>query len=136
MHVEGTLVDEVGHCAEGMVLDFSDIKKLLMQEVDDCFDHAFITCMQDAPLLASILGAKAAANIIDMVHRYGFVSVPNQNVFFGKLVVLDCIPTAENLAKVIFTKMNAQLMTGAKVVKVEFWETKTSCAIVEGNNEL
>lgn len=138
VHVEGTLVNIGGVPDEGMVIDFSDIKKLLMEEVDELFDHAFITCMQDAPLLASILGDKTAVKVIDMVRRYGFVSVADQNEFYGKLVVLDCIPTAENLARVIFEKLNAQLMTGAKVVKVEFWETKTSCAIVEGfiGNEL
>jgi 6-pyruvoyltetrahydropterin/6-carboxytetrahydropterin synthase len=81
--MEVTLVGEVinvsGSPEEGMVMDFSDVKAIACQHVVDQWDHAFIVYAEDkiiVDLLATIPG-----------HR---------------TVVLDCIPTAENLAQTAF----------------------------------
>jgi 6-pyruvoyltetrahydropterin/6-carboxytetrahydropterin synthase len=81
--MEVTLVGEVinvsGSPEEGMVMDFSDVKAIACQHVVNQWDHAFIVYAEDkiiVDLLATIPG-----------HR---------------TVVLDCIPTAENLAQTAF----------------------------------
>ncbi|HVK54865.1 MAG TPA: 6-carboxytetrahydropterin synthase QueD [Burkholderiales bacterium] len=75
----GEVVDVSGSPEEGMVMDFSDVKAIACQHVVDQWDHAFIVYAGDkiiVDLLATIPG-----------HR---------------TVVLDCIPTAENLAQTAF----------------------------------
>ncbi len=67
-----------------MVMDFSDVKALARRHVVDLWDHAFLVYAGDAPVV-------------------GFLaSLPEH-----KTVVLDCIPTAENLAETAFRILDA-----------------------------
>ena len=77
--ISGNLVNEQGAADDGMVMDFGDIKMVAREKLVDLWDHAFL------------------------VHRGDKVMVDFLAVIKGhKTVVLDVVPTAENLAKAAF----------------------------------
>lgn len=109
--------------ATGMVVDFSVIKQALVDCVVTPFDHKTLLYEQD-PLYTALwkLGAR-----IERANAYGdIVMIPH----FGIVQGLTCVPTAENLAKLIFDRL-ALVLCPLAVVRVQFWETPTSCAFVE-----
>ena len=74
------VIHEEGAADDGMVMDFSDIKRIANEKLVDLWDHAFLVYRGDKVMvefLASISGHKT--------------------------VVLDVVPTAENLAQAAFT---------------------------------
>ena len=106
----GNLVAEEGASEEGMVVDFADIKKLAITEVQDKLDHGFMVWDKDPELL-------------DFFHS-------SQG---HKPVVVPFTPTAENVAKFIFDQLDGKLRdtygTGLRLHSVRLWETPSSCAI-------
>lgn len=103
----------------GMVLDFGEIKKALVTQVHDPFDHKLILWDQD-PLVSNefwdCLNGSAIA-------RDG-------------LVLISSIPTAEELARIFFDRVNAYLKprvpSAVLLEKIEVWETPTSLATYRG----
>ena len=84
----------------GMVVDFSEIKRVLGKWIDDALDHRMLL-HRDDPILP------------DLRQR-------------GELFVeLDVNPTAENLAKMIF---EYAVSHGLPVIAVTLWETENSFA--------
>ena len=81
--IEVTLTGEVAHhpgkADDGMVLDFGDIKRLTNQHIVDLWDHAFLVAKEDEGLVAFL------------------ATLPNH-----KTVVMEHVPTVENLAKAAF----------------------------------
>jgi 6-pyruvoyltetrahydropterin/6-carboxytetrahydropterin synthase len=77
--LSGDVITTEGVSEQGMVMDFSDVKHIAKKEVVDTWDHAFLVYRGDKVVL-------------DFLN-----SLPNH-----KTVVMDVIPTAENLAKVAF----------------------------------
>ena len=73
-------MDVTGVSEEGMLMDFSDVKSILMEHVHDVIDHAFVVYEGDD-------AARAACELMGDGHR---------------TVVVPFIPTAENLAKWAF----------------------------------
>jgi 6-pyruvoyltetrahydropterin/6-carboxytetrahydropterin synthase len=82
--VSGDAVAKEGDPREGMVLDFSEVKAIAQRLVADPWDHAFLACRNDAPLLA-FLG-----------------TLPEH-----RTVVFDAPPTAEHLATAAFRILDA-----------------------------
>jgi len=80
--LEGEDLDE-----RGMLIDFSDIKRELRTWIDDHLDHRMILCDRDP--------------VVAMLQETG-----------EQLYLIDCNPTAENLARLICDQ----------------WETPPSCA--------
>lgn len=75
----GEIIDAAGRPDNGMVMDFAEVKAIAKAHVVELWDHAFLVFREDrkvADFLASIPGHKT--------------------------VVLDVIPTAENLAELAF----------------------------------
>ena len=73
------VIHEEGAADDGMVMDFSDIKRIANEKLVDLWDHAFLVYRGDKVMvdfLAAISGHKT--------------------------VVLDVVPTAENLAQAAF----------------------------------
>jgi 6-pyruvoyltetrahydropterin/6-carboxytetrahydropterin synthase len=107
--VKGDISQEKGTSAEGMVLDFSDIKTILKTEIHDICDHAFMVYEGDAIL-------------IDFFHA-------NPNL---KVVIVPFIPTAEYIAQWTFDILDAcfkkTYSTALQLEKVCVWETPTSKA--------
>ncbi len=79
----------------GMVLDFSDIKKVVSRWIDMELDHRMLLHRDDPA--------------IDALRKLG-----------EPLQLLDVNPTAENIAKLIFDFTASQ---GFPVVEVNLWET-------------
>ncbi len=88
----------------GMVMDFSQIKRVVSAWIDDNLDHKMILNRQD-PLLP-------------LLQKQG------EPVF-----LLDTNPTAENIARLIYDFTKEQ---GFPVVEVRLWETDDSFATYQG----
>ena len=88
--------------ARGMVVDFSDIKRILKAWIDETLDHRMLLCKAD-PILPALKG--------ELVY------------------VMDENPTAENIAKLIFQHARSKSLP---VVEVRLWETPTSYATYRG----
>jgi 6-pyruvoyltetrahydropterin/6-carboxytetrahydropterin synthase len=84
----------------GMVIDFTEIKRVIGAWIDEALDHRMIL-HRDDPALPEL-------------RRLG-----------EPVVVLDVNPTAENLAKLIFDHAVANNLP---VTEVTLWETETSFA--------
>jgi 6-pyruvoyltetrahydropterin/6-carboxytetrahydropterin synthase len=93
-------IETPGLDALGMVVDFSQIKRLIGAWIDDELDHKMIL-HRDDPALPEL-------------RRLG-----------EPVVVLGVNPTAENIAKLIFDRAAEQ---GLPVAEVTLWETETSFA--------
>jgi 6-pyruvoyltetrahydropterin/6-carboxytetrahydropterin synthase len=77
--LSGDVITTEGVSEQGMVMDFSDVKRIAKERVVDAWDHAFLVYRGD----------KAVLDFLN--------TLPDH-----KTVVLEVIPTAENLAKVAF----------------------------------
>ncbi len=77
--LSGQVITTAGISEQGMVMDFSDVKRIAKERVVDAWDHAFLVYRGDKMVL-------------DFLE-----TLPGH-----KTVVLDVVPTAENLAKAAF----------------------------------
>ena len=111
---QGQIITKKGDSSEGMLMDFSDIKTILMEEIDARLDHGFIMSKND-PLLKSFEKLCKEPKL--------------------KLIIVDFIPTAENLAKYCFDLIRPRIFKtyndSLVLKKVEFYETPSSIAIYE-----
>lgn len=82
--LSGQVIDKAGDAANGMVMDFSQVKELAKTHLVDQWDHAFL----------AYAGDKA---IVDFLN-----ALPGH-----KTVILDRVPTAENLARLAFDCLDA-----------------------------
>ena len=85
----------------GMVIDFNDIKRLLRAWIDEKLDHQLL--LHEADPLLPVLRAQ------------------------GQLIfVMDCNPTAENIARLIYEQA---VHMGLPVDEVRLWETARSSTL-------
>ena len=89
----------------GMVLDFSDIKRVVSQWIDDHLDHKMI------------------------LHRDDPV-VPSLESLGEPMYLLDTNPTAENIARLIYDFAVGQQFP---VTQVQLWETPHCVATFQGD---
>ncbi len=107
--VDGNVITKAGDSAEGMVIDFHDLKDIMMKTIDKELDHGFMMYSKDA--FHTIFHK--------LFHRYD-----------QKIIFVDFVPTAENIAKYIYEKLEPKLR--AKKIRldtVKLWETPSSTAI-------
>jgi 6-pyruvoyltetrahydropterin/6-carboxytetrahydropterin synthase len=77
--LSSAVIHEDGAADDGMVMDFGDIKRIADERIVDLWDHAFLVYRGDKVMV-------------------GFLAaIPGH-----KTVVLDVVPTAENLVEVAF----------------------------------
>ncbi|MGB7650657.1 MAG: 6-carboxytetrahydropterin synthase QueD [Gallionella sp.] len=81
--LSGDVIDLEGESAQGMVMDFSDVKRIAKSELVDKWDHAFLVYRNDK-------------TVCDFL-----ATLPDH-----KTVTLPVVPTAENLAKIAFDILN------------------------------
>lgn len=79
----GDIIRQAGDPANGMVMDFSEVKDLARKHLVDAWDHAFLVYAGDRPVVEFLQ------------------SLPGH-----KTVLLDCVPTAENLAQKAFSVLD------------------------------
>lgn len=82
--LSGNIINKAGDAANGMVMDFSQVKELAMTHLVGRWDHAFLVYEGDRA-------------IVDFL-----ASIPDH-----KTVILDRVPTAENLARLAFDCLDA-----------------------------
>ena len=110
--VKGDLIIDKGTSEEGMVIDFSDIKKIAQNYIQTELDHAFMLWDQDEELLEFFYNSNG-----------------------HKPVIVPFTPTAENVASYKFhilkNKFEDAYNTGLHLYSVKLWETPTSYAYYE-----
>jgi 6-pyruvoyltetrahydropterin/6-carboxytetrahydropterin synthase len=79
----GEVIDAAGEPENGMVMDFSHVKQLAKQNLVDQWDHAFLAFRGDTVITTFL------------------ASLPGH-----KTVLLDSVPTAENLARIAFRTLD------------------------------
>ncbi len=94
--VEGLELDH-----RGMLVDFGDIKTAMTQWIDDNLDHRMLLNQRDP--------------IIPYLQEQG-----------EPLFTMDCNPTSEAIARIIFEAAEG---FGFPIVEVKLWETFTSSAV-------
>lgn len=109
----GDLVKKDGESDNGMIMDFGDIKTLAKAHLVDLWDHAFIVYEKDTAVRA----------FLD--------SMPDH-----KTVVIDRVPTVENLAQAAFDILKdvSQDRFGRhlSLAKVTLYETPNCWAEIDG----
>jgi len=102
--LSGDIISSQGHSMDGMVMDFSDIKSLASQHVVDAWDHAFLAFRGDAPVVSFL------------------ATLPDH-----KTVLLDVVPTAENLAAIAFSILDEAYLdhygNNLRLERIRLYET-------------
>ena len=82
--LSGSIITEAGAAEQGMIMDYSEVKRIANVALVDLWDHAFLVYCQDLDVLQFL-----------------------QSLDDHKTVVLDTPPTAENLALTAFRILDA-----------------------------
>lgn len=82
--LSGDIITDAGVAGQGMVMDYSEVKRIANAVLVDKWDHAFLVYSEDTALLQFL-----------------------QSLEDHKTVVLDVPPTAENLALAAFRILDA-----------------------------
>jgi 6-pyruvoyltetrahydropterin/6-carboxytetrahydropterin synthase len=102
--LSGDVIRSEGRSMNGMVMDFSEIKSLAKQQLVDAWDHAFLAFRDDAPVVSFLS------------------TLPGH-----KTVLLDVVPTAENLAAIAFARLDAVYLdhygNNLRLERVRLYET-------------
>ncbi|MDR1648279.1 MAG: 6-carboxytetrahydropterin synthase QueD [Zoogloeaceae bacterium] len=102
--LSGAVNEAAGESADGMVMDFSEVKAIAEREIVTPWDHAFLVWRQDTVVTAFL------------------ETLPGH-----KTVVLDKVPTAENLARIAFDTLApayaARYGKRLRLVRVRLFET-------------
>ena len=100
----GEVIEEEGSSDNGMIMDFSDVKALAKEHLVDIWDHAFLVYAKDSAV------------------RTFLATIPDH-----KTVVIDKIPTVENLASTAFDTLRTVYQdrygTGLRLQKLVLHET-------------
>jgi 6-pyruvoyltetrahydropterin/6-carboxytetrahydropterin synthase len=105
--VDDKVVTTEGASNEGMVTDFGDLKEIMLEEIDKKYDHGFAMYYNDE-------------------YRPIFETLRDKG---QKIIFLNFIPTAENLAKHWFGKLKTMLDDmHIQIAHVQVWETPNSTA--------
>jgi 6-pyruvoyltetrahydropterin/6-carboxytetrahydropterin synthase len=105
----GDIIQNETTSEDGMVMDFSDVKRIARESVVDIWDHAFLVYKNDTVIL-------------DFLQ-----SLPDH-----KTVIFDTVPTAENMAAEAFRILKGQYQdtygNHLSLVRVRLYETPNSWA--------
>jgi len=101
----GTPVDDPENPKNGMVIDFTDLKRIVKKEIVTVFDHAVVVNKR-----------------YDKEKSEAFVKL------FGNTVFVDYQPTCENLIADFAERIIRQLPSGMKLHSLKLYETATSYA--------
>lgn len=100
----GQVIEQEGSSDNGMIMDFSDVKSLAKAHLVDVWDHAFIVYEKDQTV------------------RDFLATIPDH-----KTVIIEHIPTVENLARTAFCILRSAFKdhygTGLRLHKLVLHET-------------
>lgn len=107
--VTGPVHDDKKRSDFGMVIDFSDVKKIIKNLIVEPWDHAFIVYKED----------KEIVNFLN--------TLPNH-----KTVIFPLVPTAENMAseayRILNNEFNMRFDHQLKIKQIRIYETPNSWA--------
>jgi len=107
--LSGDIIQTEGVSEQGMVMDFSEVKRIAQTQVVSAWDHAFLVYRGDCA-------------VVDFLR-----SLPDH-----KTVILDVPPTAEHLARLAFELLDAayvgQYGNQLKLEQVRLYETPNNWA--------
>ncbi len=107
--LSGDIITTEGQSEQGMVMDFSDVKRIAREKLVDAWDHAFLVYRGDHA-------------VCDFL-----ASLPEH-----KTVILDAVPTAENLAHIAFNILNGAYRdlydNNLRLERVRLYETPNNWA--------
>lgn len=110
--LEGTPVETHAVSDQGMIMDFGDMKRILMERIHAPLDHGFMVWKGDTALR-------------DFLAREKF-----------KVVVFDDVPTAENIAKWCYNQVRDEFKAvygnTLRLRSITIWETPNSSAVYDG----
>jgi len=102
--LSGRLIEAEGVSEEGMVMDFSEVKRIAERLVVDVWDHAFLACRTDKEVLA----------LLDRLPDH-------------RTVLFDAPPTAEHLAAAAFRILEPayrdEYGNGLRLERIRLYET-------------
>ncbi|MFW5432121.1 MAG: 6-carboxytetrahydropterin synthase QueD [Methylophilaceae bacterium] len=105
----GDIVSEEQASENGMVMDFSDVKRIAKESIVNVWDHAFLVFKQDTPVLAFLN------------------SLPNH-----KTVIFPSVPTAENMAAEAFRVLDNEYQdiygNQLELTRIRLYETPNNWA--------
>ena len=105
----GNIITEEQASENGMVMDFSDVKRIAKERVVNIWDHAFLVFKDDTPVLEFLN------------------SMPNH-----KTVIFPTVPTAENMAAEAFRILSNEYQdvygNALKLTRVRLYETPNNWA--------
>jgi len=109
----GQVIEHDGQSDNGMIMDFSEVKSLAKEYLVDLWDHAFLVYEKDMPV------------------RQFLDSLPEH-----KTVVLNRVPTVENLAQIAFQILKGvyadRYGTGLALSRIKLHETPNCWAEIDG----
>ena len=107
--VDDKILSNKGDSSEGMVIDFGDLKDIMMKVIDEKCDHGFMMYKDDE-------FAKDFKKYFEQEDQ--------------KIIFVPFIPTAENISKYWYFQLKEELKkVDIKIHHVKVWETPTSTAL-------
>jgi 6-pyruvoyltetrahydropterin/6-carboxytetrahydropterin synthase len=103
--VSGIPVTDPASPKKGMIMDFSDLKKIVKEHIIDPLDHALVLPTDSSLPIASQAGES-----------------------FSKIIFVGYQPTSENLLIDFAGRIGNLLPEGVRLVRMRLRETATSCA--------
>jgi 6-pyruvoyltetrahydropterin/6-carboxytetrahydropterin synthase len=103
--LSGIPVNDSNNPKNGMVIDFTDLKNIVMQEIVDQFDHAVVVSAD-----------------------FDREKTRMMSETFGNTVIVDYQPTCENLVADFAERIRKHLPSGTKLHNLRLYETAKSYA--------
>lgn len=105
--VDDKIITTKGSSDEGMVIDFTDLKEIMMKEINELLDHGFMIYIDD--------------------EHFNYFKKTEL-----KIIPVGFIPTVENITKFIYQILKQSLeQKNIKLKYIEMYETPTSSARYE-----
>ena len=112
--LSGSINQSVGDSSEGMILDFGDIKKIMMEKIHNVLDHGFMVYEKDNILLT-------------------FFEANKEEKF--KVIKVPFIPTVENVSSWCYEELCSVLPKNIWIYNVRVYETPNSWADYRPNQK-
>ncbi len=103
--ISGVPVNDSGNTKNGMVIDFTELKKIVMEKIVDLFDHSVVISNDFDP------------DKIELMKRT-----------FGNTVIVDYQPTCENLVADFASRLKKEMPEGVQLHNLKLYETAKSYA--------
>jgi 6-pyruvoyltetrahydropterin/6-carboxytetrahydropterin synthase len=103
--VAGTPVSDIKNPKNGMVIDFTELSRIIRKEIVDVFDHSVV------------INNKYDGDQLKLLHQ-----------MFGNIIVVDYQPTCENLIVDFAGRIRSYIPGGMELHNLRLYETARSYA--------